>query len=354
MCGRYALSYDSDELPQAFGQWGIDVNIAYGRPHPDNDDSTSESASEHSKESSNGTEATSETEEFKVPVYHKSFNIAPTNIAPVYYFKKGEVRYMRWGLVPFWAKDISKFKGYSTFNARLENLLSSRIWERSCCKKRCVVPISGYYEWLKEKTKSGKTKKDTAKLGKLPYYLRRKDNDITFLAGLYDYHKKENLYTFTIITGPAPKELEWLHERMPCVIEPDSEAWKSWTNPEKTGWKQKELDELLKPFFNDSTYRVYQVNKDVGKVANKGEYLTKPILKKDSNEIKREEGIKEEREESNNNTDNESIKQEDVKSNIKKEEKLEDTETNPPASKKRSITDMLRKSHRKKPKTEDT
>ena len=273
MCGRYAFSYDSDELPQAFGQWGIDVNMRY-------DNVTNNRSTDNQNNYSNDSGH-----------YNKSYNVAPTNPAPVMYTKNAiedeqlsdandKVRYMRWGMVPHWSKDVDKFKGYTTFNARMENVLSSRLWKGSMKGKRCAIPISGYYEWLT---------KNHDKNNKTPYYLRRKDQKLLFLAGLFDYNESEQMFSFTIITGPAPTNLKWLHDRMPCVLEYGTEQWDTWMDPKKTEWSQQDVDDTLMPKYDDTLYRVYQVSKDVGKVSNKGQYLTKPIMKQDSDIIKKED-----------------------------------------------------------------
>lgn len=246
MCGRYAISYDSEEIAAQFRYYNLEV-----QPHL--------SENEH---------------------HERSYNVAPTNHAAVYRSKDHELRYMKWGLVPHWAKDASEFKTYKTFNARLENLQESKMWIQCCDKKRCVVPISGYYEWRTE----GKVK--------LPYYITRKDGKLLFLAGMYDYVESDNLWTFTIITGTAPPELDWLHHRMPVVLEPGQDAWNAWMDPEKFKWSQRDLNDLLVATYNDEMMTVYRVSSDVGKVKIDHERLIKPIFKKDNvkSELKWEKG----------------------------------------------------------------
>ena len=282
MCGRYALAYDSNELPLAFAQW--DINIDMHGNNEGNDNVQGESTSDRADSAiPEETEHNGEAQADTSALFHlESFNVAPTNSAPVYtYNKTWKTHYMRWGLIPYWAKDLDKFKGYTTFNARLENLLKGNLWGNCCRFKRCVVPVSGYYEWIK----------DTKSKVKIPYYLRRKDQKIMFLAGLWDYHEPTRTYTFTIVTGPSPDNLKWLHHRMPCVIEPKSETWNTWMNPQKNSWEQSELDTLLKPWFDEVTYRVYRVSPDVNKPGSQGEYLTYPVIKDEQDRIIREDGI---------------------------------------------------------------
>ena len=87
-------------------------------------------------------------------------NIAPTQRIPVVLMETGvspEIRKMRWWLVPAWTDKPST--RYSMFNARSENLLSSRAFSTPFKQRRCVIPASGYYEWRKEQGR------------KVPYYI---------------------------------------------------------------------------------------------------------------------------------------------------------------------------------------
>lgn len=235
MCGRYAIAYSSEELPSHFKSQHLPVNpkISKGEHHD------------------------------------RSYNVAPTTSGAVYRAKDSELRYMKWGLIPFWTKSLKDFKTYKTFNARLENLQESRMWSQCCKSKRCAIPLNGYYEW---KTKGKK---------KIPYYVVRNDGKLGFVAGLYDYLESEDLWTYSIVTAQAPKELAWLHDRMPVVLEPGSEAWEAWMNPNKTDWTQDELDSLLAAHYDEKTLCVYQVSDEVNKVGRNAESMVKPIFKED-------------------------------------------------------------------------
>lgn len=205
------------------------------------------------------------------PPYGPSYNVCPTNSGAVYSAETHQLDYMKWGLIPHWVRDPKKFKSYSTFNARLDKLKSSKIWSYCLAKHRCAVPISGYYEWK------------TVNKDKIPYYVTRRDGKEMFLAGMFDNNPENELYTYTIVTGRAPKELEWLHQRMPVVIEPGTISWNTWMDTSKEEWSVEELEEIMKPTYNDEILVSYQVSKDVSKVKNKGEHLNKPIYKKDQN-----------------------------------------------------------------------
>ncbi|EDO19615.1 hypothetical protein Kpol_1018p154 [Vanderwaltozyma polyspora DSM 70294] len=301
MCGRYALAYDSENLSKQIGTFNLEINTV--------------------DETDNGG-------------HTDAYNIAPTQEGAVYRNEgdtMGKLSYMKWGLIPHWTKDVTKFKSYSTFNARVESLLESKIWKGCCNKKRCVVPISGYYEW---KT-NGK--------GKTPYYITRKDGKLMFLAGLYDHVQSVDMHTYSIVTNDAPKELRWLHPRMPVVLEPHTKAWDAWLNNGKIQWTQEELQETLESKFNPETILCYQVSADVGKVANQGSRLTKPILMKDKNALIKQEPIVKAEIKSEIKSEDIPIKPEE--SPVKKEEIVQ-PET--PKVKKRSIIDLLGSSSAKK------
>lgn len=274
MCGRYALTLDAGDLAQ------------------------------HMSHQLNRTVRPPETD------FNKSYNVTPTNEVPVYFApgahsqreeNTNETRQsthenectltaMRWGMIPHWAKDKEQFKGYATINARLEGLKTNKLYGQSLKAKRCVVPVSGYYEWTKPSRKFNK-----AKL-KIPYYVTRKNsNEVMYLAGIYDYNDKEKIHSFSIITGHAPSSLEWLHLRMPCVLEPGSKAWNLWIeDQDKREWTQEELSELLKPWYDEKHYTCYEVSKDVGKVTNKESYLIEPVSKPKPSIKKEEEKFKQE------------------------------------------------------------
>ena len=56
----------------------------------------------------------------------------------------------RWGLVPFFTKELSDIKGLSTINARAETIMKAPTWREPFKKRRCLIPASAFYEWPKE------------------------------------------------------------------------------------------------------------------------------------------------------------------------------------------------------------
>lgn len=153
------------------------------------------------------------------------FNVAPTTFQPVIRDDKEtgerELVLMRWGLVPFFTKDIKDVKGVSTINARAETLETSGMWRGPFKKRRCLVPADGFYEW---KTIDKKTKQ--------PYAFELRDHAPLAFAGLWDAWRDPKdpagnwLQSFTIVTTEANELVSGLHNRMPVILEPkDYDRW---------------------------------------------------------------------------------------------------------------------------------
>jgi putative SOS response-associated peptidase YedK len=153
-----------------------------------------------------------------------------------------ELRVVRWGLVPFWAKDPSI--GSRLINARAETVASKPAFRRAFTRRRCLLPADGYYEWQRPDGSESDTPGGKGKGGgraggaKQPFYIFREDGGPLAFAGLYelwrdqslpDDHERAWLWTATIITTSAPDELGRIHERMPMVIQPD--RWQDWLDP---------------------------------------------------------------------------------------------------------------------------
>ncbi|CCH59723.1 hypothetical protein TBLA_0B09080 [Henningerozyma blattae CBS 6284] len=350
MCGRFALEYSTEELFEQLNTMHIPTQE---RDSENVSNDTTNISTENNSTSPQITNKSNMQSFANGYTFQPSYNVSPTNMSAVYHHKT--VKYMKWGLIPYWSKDPSNFKSYSTFNARVESLLESKMWSQCCKKKRCVIPISGYYEWK------------TANKTKTPFYITNTGKNLLFLAGMYDYIEDLHLYTFTIVTSKAPKELAWLHERMPVILEPNTEEWNTWLDKKKITWSKGELTECLTARFNENLLECYQVSKDVGKTTNNGSYLIKPILKQDISKfiLKQEKkvgkgynGIKKEMKQEDNNdipygykANNPNIEascQVPTKQNIKKE--VSNGEFEPKydkKTKKRSILDMLAAQPRK-------
>ena len=128
---------------------------------------------------------------------------------------------LRWGLVPFWAKDISI--GSRMINARAETVHEKPSFKRSFKSRRCLIPVDGWFEWQSQQG------------GKQPYFLTAADEGPLSFAGLWDSWGKagQRLETFTIITTEACSELSEIHHRQPAIIQPhDFDFWLDPKTPE--------------------------------------------------------------------------------------------------------------------------
>jgi putative SOS response-associated peptidase YedK len=148
-----------------------------------------------------------------------------------------ELRVVRWGLVPFWAKDPKI--GSRLINARAETVASKPAFRHAFKRNRCLLPADGYYEWQRpDGTESDVPGGKSGGGAKQPYFITRGDGGPLAFAGLYelwrdrelpDDHERAWLWTATIITTSAPDELGKIHDRMPMVITPD--RWSDWLDP---------------------------------------------------------------------------------------------------------------------------
>jgi putative SOS response-associated peptidase YedK len=121
---------------------------------------------------------------------------------------------LRWGLVPFWAKDPSI--GNRMINARAETVAEKPSFRTAYRKRRCLILADGFYEWHK----TGDSK--------IPYYICMPDGQPFAFAGLWedwlDKESGESLQTTAIITTAANDFMSSLHHRMPVVVRPDAAA----------------------------------------------------------------------------------------------------------------------------------
>src|SRR4051812_10008061 len=84
----------------------------------------------------------------RIPSFTSNYNLSPTQTSPI--VRRGDdgeltLELMNWGLIPAWAKDAKI--GYSTINARGETLAEKPAFRSAFKKRRCIVPVSGFYEW---------------------------------------------------------------------------------------------------------------------------------------------------------------------------------------------------------------
>ena len=198
---------------------------------------------------------------FKVALddlYQKNYNCAPTEKLPVITNKHPEIlSHFQWGLVPFWAKDAKT--GFKMINVRRESLAEKPSFKNIMEKRRCLVVADGFYEWKK----SGKQKQ--------PFRIMLKTGAAYAFAGIREYHKEFNLLTFSIITTTANELVEPIHDRMPVILQPESEH--KWLDPHLD---PTEAMDLLQPYPAE-LMTAYPVSNLVGNVRNKNPELIHPL-----------------------------------------------------------------------------
>ena len=209
MCGRFTLSANLDDLQGRFGFMARDLE------------------------------------------YRPRYNIAPTQqIVTVTNDGTRRAQLMRWGLVPFWAKDLKI--GNRMINAVGETLATKPAFRAAFKKRRCLVPTDGFYEWKKQDG------------GKQPYRITLKDEGIFAFAGLWELWKgEEEIESFTIIVMDANDFLRPIHDRMPVILEPAD--YDVWLDGEVQSVET--LKGLLKPYSSEKM-TAYSVSKRVNSPKN--------------------------------------------------------------------------------------
>jgi putative SOS response-associated peptidase YedK len=193
------------------------------------------------------------------------YNLAPTQTAAVLARNaeaRLEVKGLRWGLVPSWAKETKI--GLSGINARVETVAEKPMFRAAFKKRRCLVPINGYFEW--------KALEDG---GKQPYFIHAPDHTALLCAGLWEAWKPKDdpdadwLRTFTLLTGGAGIVTGVIHDRQPVILPADCLGI----------WLDGTADEALTLLADlpEPELAYYLVMRAVGSVRNQGRELVEPI-----------------------------------------------------------------------------
>jgi putative SOS response-associated peptidase YedK len=196
-----------------------------------------------------------------------SYNVAPTNdvLVVVEHGAERILEQLRWGLVPFWAKDPKI--GSKMINARSETLATKGAYKRAFQKQRCIIPADSFYEWLPV---PGEAKK------KQPIHIRPVDDQLLAFAGLWDTWRSPDgstvMRSCTIITTAANERVAKVHDRMPVILPPS--AWDQWLDP-----TQHDLDDLSKLLVPapPELLRFEPVSTAVNTPRNKGAELIVPV-----------------------------------------------------------------------------
>ena len=204
-----------------------------------------------------------------VPSFQLStrYNLAPTQQLPAIRIDpKGgrrELVTVRWGLLPFWAKSLKD--GVKAINARAETVAEKPAFRNAFKKRRCLIPVSGFYEWQKIDKKT-----------KQPYYIHPANTDLWAFAGLWETWEDkdgdgETVESGTIITTTANTAMQAYHDRMPVILAPESFA--EWLDP-KTD--PKAAQGLLQPCPSE-WLAAHAVSSEVGNVRNDNPSLIEPL-----------------------------------------------------------------------------
>ena len=185
------------------------------------------------------------------------FNIAPTQEVLAVTRDAGDsrnvARAMRWGLIPFWAKDRSI--GNRMINARAETVDTSPAFRRAFERRRCLVVADGFYEWLKV----GKAR--------VPMRVALRSGEPFAFAGLWETWRSpegDPVASCTIITTAANAIMEPVHHRMPVILPNAAES--VWLDASGSRGAS-ELRDLLAPYAG-SDLEVYEVSKLVNSPRN--------------------------------------------------------------------------------------
>jgi putative SOS response-associated peptidase YedK len=197
------------------------------------------------------------------PGFPPTYNAAPQSVQPVVRLNRDtgrpELVAMKWGLVPYWAKDVKV--GFSTFSARSEELADKPAFREALKSRRCLIPADAFYEWQK----NGKERQ--------PFAIAFKNRAPFCFAGLWDCWKSKDgtmLESFTIATTDPNEVVQPLHDRMPCIL-PRAE-YRGWLDP---GNPARPPVDLLKPVPGERMMR-WAVDQRVGNVKNDDPSLIEP------------------------------------------------------------------------------
>jgi putative SOS response-associated peptidase YedK len=227
MCGRFTLIADLDQIIQRFNiGFSIDANE-----------------------------------------YMYRYNIAPSqNVLSI--VNDGHVNrlgFLKWGLVPSWAKDASI--GYKMINARSETLVEKPSFKYPFKRRRCLIIADSFYEWKKE----GKKKQ--------PMRIRLKNDKLFAMAGLWERwngSSGDEITSCTIITTKPNEFMKSIHDRMPVILSREDEKV----------WLDRSIDDtdllnhLLAPYPTEKM-EAYQVSTEVNSPHNESSNLIKDVEAKD-------------------------------------------------------------------------
>ena len=193
------------------------------------------------------------------------YNIAPSQDILAIRGTRDHARksaHLRWGLVPHWARGPNS--GYRMINARSESVFDKPAYRSAIRRRRCLIPASAFFEWKRSER------------GKQPYRIRVLDAEIFSLAGIWERWtneaSQEMVESCAILTTRANGAVRELHDRMPVIIQPESEDL--WLDPALED--PKSLRSLLEPY-SEKSMEVLTVSRSVNNPANDNPSVARPL-----------------------------------------------------------------------------
>jgi putative SOS response-associated peptidase YedK len=202
-----------------------------------------------------------------------SYNVAPQSFQPVVRLDsetgRRELTVMRWGLIPFWAKEGKT--AFNTINAKAETVATSPTYREPMRRRRCLVPAEWFYEWRKVDAKT-----------KRPYAIAMNDDSLFAFAGLWDSWKDketgQTLETYTVVTTRPNELMEPIHDRMPVILH--RRDYGRWLEP---GEPSRLPVDLLGPYPAEEM-KAWPVSRDVGNVRNNNPGLCEAVFPSEAKE----------------------------------------------------------------------
>lgn len=195
--------------------------------------------------------------------YQFSYNIAPSQsvLSVINDGARNRLGYLRWGLIPFWAKDEKV--GYKMINARAETIAEKASFRNAYKKKRCLIIADSFYEWKKTPER------------KIPMRIKLKNHAPFGMAGLWESWKSPegiSIYSCSVITTVPNEIMTSIHDRMPVILKPEDE--KDWLNPSINDPAY--LQQYLKSFDSEQM-EAFEVSTDVNSTKNNTPNLIQQI-----------------------------------------------------------------------------
>ncbi|MCD1286919.1 MULTISPECIES: SOS response-associated peptidase [unclassified Brevibacterium] len=199
------------------------------------------------------------------------YNVPPGSFVPIVVERLDEdgqlnrrLETASWGLVPAWAKDTKI--GFKAFNARSETVLEKPMFRQAIKRRRCALPIPGYYEW------------EVTDDGKQPWMMTSAGDGPLFMAGLFEFWKQPDqswLVSTTIMTMESAGHLQGVHHRMPVFL--SREHIDEWIDPATASSEVPALLDSVLGQVDPAGVDRHKVGKEIGNVRNDRPELARPV-----------------------------------------------------------------------------